>query len=669
MDILIVVDGSITLDDDGFGLGDVIDLLESNEFYNWVEFRITGATREGPTVTNAAGTSKEFTYTGFRFTQSGFDIRDYDQVWLFGINPAVHNPVVGDDAQIDDTVNRPLTDAELEVLSRWMDEEQGGVFATGDHGLLGASMCHRVPRVGTMRKWTVADGVPSQVNFDRKDTNQRTPAHSGTIPFDAQSDDTPQPITVLKRSLPAYVVFHRRYMPHPVLCGVDGIIDCLPDHPHEGEVLGRRYDGTGGQPVDLTPTFSFDGYTAPEYPAGTGGHPQPEPMVIALGNPPDADIPHQKGPKDTSPFGLISVYDGEKAGIGRVLVDSTWHHWFNVNLEGFSDTSPQYKKIRNFFKNVAVWLSRKSLRDQMASALFWNVSVMHYDPMRFTSQGSFWAIGEEAKNVLGEEASACTITDWVMDFLIPELQFEFFEFPHDGPIPDPCLTCPPWDVVETAVLGGVFRRMAGLVERYRSSEQLERRVLDPSDIGESVYAGVREGFDELGQTLRRSLERTRDIATRLVPGEGLGDPSDYVPRIDLRPLSVRLEAIALDHPVLALLVRRDELSLSVEVRINEVITGARRVDITPDARTADIGDGGAVYIEVGEELLSDSFRRGDDVTIRLFLGSGDGRDHTSDMVWEHRLVGDPKRWICRNKVTVHDLLAGGGPVAAWLTIE
>ena len=64
----------------------------------------------------------------------------------------------------------PASDAELIKLDSWMKSRKGGLFGTGDHDFLGASMCRRIPRLGTMRRWTNADGVPPQFTPDRIDT-------------------------------------------------------------------------------------------------------------------------------------------------------------------------------------------------------------------------------------------------------------------------------------------------------------------------------------------------------------------------------------------------------------------------------------------------------------------------------------------------------------------
>ncbi|HYO53502.1 hypothetical protein [Archangium sp.] len=66
----------------------------------------------------------------------GFNINDYDQLWFYGLKPGN-----GSDNVFDGT---HLSDAELRILSEWMDHRQGGVFAAGDHEDLGATMCSRI---------------------------------------------------------------------------------------------------------------------------------------------------------------------------------------------------------------------------------------------------------------------------------------------------------------------------------------------------------------------------------------------------------------------------------------------------------------------------------------------------------------------------------------------
>ena len=186
--ILIVVDGSIQLDNVDFGLGRVIDTLQNQSFYGNAEFIITGATRAGVMGVHPVATSHQFKFTGFRFNMAGFNINNYDQIWFFGIDPG--NDGSSNDANIDASPNALKTAAEIAILADWMNAHKGGVLAIGDHHYLGASLCHNIPRIRKMRKWTNADHVPSIAGHDRKDTNQYHIV-AGEIPFNAQSDSIP----------------------------------------------------------------------------------------------------------------------------------------------------------------------------------------------------------------------------------------------------------------------------------------------------------------------------------------------------------------------------------------------------------------------------------------------------------------------------------------------
>ena len=85
-------------------------------------------------------------YRGFRFdmAHAGVDVLDkYEQVWCFGFKPG--NSGSSNDADIDQPIALPASNAELAKLAKWMNERKGGLFGTGDHHFLGASMCRRIP--------------------------------------------------------------------------------------------------------------------------------------------------------------------------------------------------------------------------------------------------------------------------------------------------------------------------------------------------------------------------------------------------------------------------------------------------------------------------------------------------------------------------------------------
>ena len=178
--ILLVMDGRINVawGDHDFGLGYVLKSLRER-FAWWVSIEITTAHRfdvEPVEVVSWPVSIKVGpNLVGFRFTQDGFDIDDYDQVWFFGDEPGIDgNDLNFPDSDIVDPGYGPLDDDELLVIAEWMDRG-GGVLAMGDHAVLGASMCHRIPRVRRMRRWTQAQQVPPIDGAERNETLVHAP--------------------------------------------------------------------------------------------------------------------------------------------------------------------------------------------------------------------------------------------------------------------------------------------------------------------------------------------------------------------------------------------------------------------------------------------------------------------------------------------------------------
>lgn len=175
--ILIVVDTEIAVDPaSNFGISMVVKLLRETRV-SCMSFKVDIALRSDESFSALANPSDvEPKYRGFRFNSAhngGFLIWDYDQIWCFGFKP--NNSGSTDDSIIDQSFAIPASENELIKLDQWMTETKGGLFGTGDHHFLGASMCRRIPRLGTMRRWTNADGVPSLGGTDRIDTLRPPP--------------------------------------------------------------------------------------------------------------------------------------------------------------------------------------------------------------------------------------------------------------------------------------------------------------------------------------------------------------------------------------------------------------------------------------------------------------------------------------------------------------
>lgn len=493
--ILAVTDsGSGGFDEEtGFHIGQVMKIVTA-DLWPHVAFEFTKAHRQ-----NGAGAD---VIENFRF--DGHDLGQYDQIWMFGIERT------GD----------PLSGSELRSLSTFMDNG-GGVFATGDHENLGQAMCAEVPRVRSMRRWywpsPGPDGepvAPGQLG-DNLDTLVDTdPVMAGMQ--GSQSDDVPQRIRpryytawTLSPILPRRV----RY-PHPVLCGPAGVITRLPDHMHEGlcEV-----------PADLSKSYTFDGHTSTEYPA-LAGH-QERPQVIGWAT-------NRLTGQD---FGVLAAYDGHRSGVGRVVVDATWHHWFNVNLTGFIAATdpggpsfdpavvPGWEEIKSYFRNVAAWLVPPAKQTCLRNG-GWLVVLKNNDVAMTLRRADvvakdvayFHQLGVKARDALGRLASQCQQRVWLVDL---------FKIASLGPLlPDPWETARPREVpdpapfvdgtdLENVVLGGAVHALGML---FADETDLQRVVdSDSKTIEATMKRGAAEATSMLLKHVSAGLKAMAPVAKRM----------------------------------------------------------------------------------------------------------------------------------------------------------
>lgn len=513
--ILIVVDGnatalagSISFSHSFFGLSAVLDTLRDNpEFF--VKFDVTRAHRQKdlfkPDIATHPDLYEKYAphFENFRFTQPGFNLNDYHQVWLFGYRDNPHEP-------------EGLSDDELEALARWMDEKKGGLFAAGDHHQLGASLCSRVPRVRTMRKWLAPD-IPPAIGPHRHDTARK--GHNDVYEIDDESDDVPMPIMPRTYLFRSWNPFRVASEPHPILCGSDGVINILPDHPHEGEIIKD-------EEVDLSQTIDFRSYVRhSEYP--TVGDVQPRPEVIAyaqvLSDHTSTDYLGEAIPKI---FGAIGAYNGHRANVGRVVVDSSWHHWFDVNLTGKFDppqgpndpktkgfcATPEglaaFARIRNYYRNVGIWLSSPVEQRGMFLRAIWGLLQRYPLNEMLRPALPIWEMGAIVLNAIGLGVSQCLLRWWITDLFPLELRdiFEEQSFSETGP----CLTCPPYELFEIYILGGGTRELLTLASGLNAENEI-----DVAAVEASFVRGAKLGLSELSANLDSSTARNEELTRKL----------------------------------------------------------------------------------------------------------------------------------------------------------
>lgn len=535
--ILVVVDTEISLSPgaNSFGIERVIRLLrESN--VGCTHFHVDVATRSsGAFSVVAAPTGTNPKYTGFRFNSTLSDgtnvIDHYDEVWCFGFKPHAAFSPPSNDAEINAPSSLPASDAELAVLTAWMNNK-GGMFATGDHDFLGAPMCSRIPRVGTMRAWTNAQGVPPINGPQRIDTNRPANAAeiAGTemIEFERQSDVLPQKIDWVPWMSVLYHPWHIHKRPHPVLCHPTlGPINVMPDHPHEGVVFDHvAQPDVGLAAITLTNTYNFGGgVSGDEYPTVDGVRPLP--MVIAHGRTlSDPPLWHEKGDSPAKRFAMISVYDGHRANVGRVATDSTWHHWMNINITQLEAAGgDNWEKIKRYYLNLAVWLSPPHIpllciHVHIFEALYSYPGIVEFHPKQ-----PLLDLGYSFRHALSRWYGPCWVTQFVFDWLgnidikLRERLIERYlavplpkrPFP---PRPDPCLTCPPPELIEAAILGGMVRAVSSTVQGDSGGIEasIKRlRELKPEKLNRQLLTGAAAGLKELQTLYASAMKQTEQL--------------------------------------------------------------------------------------------------------------------------------------------------------------
>jgi hypothetical protein len=425
--VLLVADGNLDFSEAIFGLAFFVRTLLDTPG-RFVHHEITlGHIDAASSSQMMAGEARiAGRHTSFKFDDSTHFTPDmYDVVMMFGIRTSFFGRGTASDGNPYPTDR--LADPELQVLTEFMNGG-GGLFATGDHGLLGRALSHAVPRARNMRLWqsTAAQEADDQVSMDgpwRNDTNR------GGL-FDSQSDDVPQRISPTLYT--GGVIVPVSY-PHPLLCGPDGVIGVMPDHPHEGQCV---------EPDDTSLVLS-DG--SKEYPDATDGGDRPLPEIISTSRVPTGNVAEKDGveklPTHAQEFGGICAYDGHRAGVGRVVTDATWHHFVNTNLKGDSDLPAPFDKaflttqgteplkaIRAYHRNLVVWTSRAEQIQCMNLALIWDVlfdgnvleAVLSTTEVRMDQvrPSVLRLIGVHARDALGRKASQCQSLRLVIDMVL-----------------------------------------------------------------------------------------------------------------------------------------------------------------------------------------------------------------------------------------------------------
>jgi hypothetical protein len=356
--------------------------------------------------------------------------KPFDQVWFFGlhqINKQRFSLGIGGGGPESE-----LDKNEVSALRTRMDAGLG-VLVTGDHANerpegaldnpdspipddtrneqflgLGRALGRSVPRAGMLRDW---EGNPTSDPRHSFNTQVITFGTSLTQ-IGLQKDTVPQQLilkTFNERGKPSFDGH-----PHPLFFYRDGTAIILyPDHLHEGAVtLPDEFD------ENLWPR-TVDGF-------------QPKPRIVAYG----------VDKRNARKLKLIAVYDGDAVNAGRIVADSTWHHYFNVNLREFpprSEPQTPADQIGQYYANLALWLSPLTKRAEMADAMSrWLERQPEIaevvGPQPSSRNSDVLVTGSLAMKYLADVASDCEVHE-LLQLIVsrsPGKQYESLYFPEES---------------------------------------------------------------------------------------------------------------------------------------------------------------------------------------------------------------------------------------------
>lgn len=280
----------------------------------------------------------------FRFADAaeGLPSGRYAAVFLFGFE-SEGNPASG---------HFHLTPEEINAFRDFMDGGAGGVFATGDHSSVGQFLSSRIPRVRHLRLWSeprpaaaagasagadIGQTLPSMLGLSHK--SSLWSENGQLIHYALETDGQPQ--RIFPNFLPPEVTGSTRG-PHPLLqTPGDGVINVMPDHAHEGTCRLPS-------PQDLAEA---------EWPEQAGQYIEVVAKAMSSGNAYRTARNVNVSALVPGEFASIVAYDGARCGQGRIVTQSSWHHFLDLNLDGIVERNPEaWQLIRQYYLNLADWL-------------------------------------------------------------------------------------------------------------------------------------------------------------------------------------------------------------------------------------------------------------------------------------------------------------------------
>ena len=292
------------------------------------------------------------------------------------------------------------------------------------------------------------------------------------------------------------------------------MIEHFPDHMHEGGVFED-------DEVRLNDPLDIPGYERDEYPmvrpvvataAAAAGAPRDVwSSATATGDRVRADHP-SVCPTALSDDQCLRRRSGP---VGRVVVDSTWHHWFSMNLVGLRNLSPgYYAGMQDYYRNVALWLATPQQRALMLFAATWG-ALVGSQPGAFDAVLGIRRLGERVVDVIGQTAPQCILDELVATTAM--LPSPAPRKSHDDRL---WIWAPSRSAFNTLIVGGIAIRMLEQAHHHINEQAHGRESeLDADAVRRLGLEGVATATRELLDALDEGSERLRELRDQLTEQE------------------------------------------------------------------------------------------------------------------------------------------------------
>lgn len=488
--ILLYTDNSDTkIDNSAHGLGTMVAHLKAHE-PAFAEFDVTLLCR------NAGGS----TPAENKLVKDL--VNKFDEIWFFGYHQI--NRKRPGQLFLRGSSSSELEPEEIVALKNWMkvSNQGGGVMVTGDHSEIppadavksdlrecpdsgkgeplgiGRAIGRCVPRAGQMRNW---DGLPTSQPRDSFNTQVSRPGIDVDLLL-LQIDHVPQRLVLPHFDDQGNQVTNGE--PHQLFWYTsDNWIRVFPDHAHEGAVVLPTAEQLADEEM---------------WPKVQGK--QPTPKFVAYGI----------DERNCRLLPLIATYNGDAVNRGRVVTNSSFHHYLNINLTNYPPGQPvgsDADQIGRYYSNLALWLCPRSQRRRMAEMM---ISRIASHPSILEEFGNHpLIIGRAAYFLLLSESSVCEIHE-LLQAMMPNSVLSRFDslcFPEKG------ITVSRLPSREL-ILGSIIHDFQHRMRTIEASSTGKRQVLEAKRaLSEAIDTGIRNSF----QMQANVLKQFATAADELIP--------------------------------------------------------------------------------------------------------------------------------------------------------